>query len=86
MDKVKLIDKYKKGEKPTRAHWRLKDGSIVIGEEVDEQNRLQYVIKRGNEIKIEYAGKHRPVANLISPKGETVIVPFKQKLTILDKK
>jgi hypothetical protein len=79
MDKQELIKKYKQKEKKRTPLWLLGDGSTVIGEEVDENNRLNYVIQKGDKIFIEYAGKHRPVANLAKRKSITITVSMKNK-------
>lgn len=72
----------KKYENDPQKRWLLPDGSIVIGEEVDEENKLHYVIKNGDTITVDYAGNHRPLANLIPPtsteivvKGTKIIIP-----------
>lgn len=72
MDKKKLIDKYRKKEE--EAQILLKDGGIVIGQEADENNHLQYVIRYPNKIVVEYAGNTRPVKGLIQHTGETKVV------------
>lgn len=63
MDKQKLIEKYKKEKKHTE-RFQLQHG-VVIGTEVDENNQLLYVIKDGNEYRIEKASKNRPIASLL---------------------
>ena len=72
MDKTKIIDKYKK-EKDHIKRAVLKDGGIVIGMEVDENNFLHYVIKRGNNITIEEA-QHTKLA-------ETILITKVEKVT-----
>lgn len=73
MNKQKILEKYKK-RKTHIPRWLLKNGSVVIAEEVDEENRLHYVIKRGDEFKIEYAGEHRPIANLVPKERKRIAV------------
>lgn len=56
MDKTTLIKKYQKIKNlPDKG--RLKDGGVIIGSEVDEDNRLHYVVKKDDQITIELAEK-----------------------------
>lgn len=77
MDKTKVIKKYKDKAKQ-EARWLLADGNIVIGEEADEENHLNYVVqdKDGNINMIRASGI-KPMQNFIIPK-ETIVV-LKQK-------
>jgi hypothetical protein len=48
-----LINKYKNKTNPKKGS--LHDGGAIIGSEVDEDNFLYYVVKRGNNIALEKA-------------------------------
>jgi hypothetical protein len=76
MNKPDIINRYHRQPKHT-ARWKLRDGAVVIGEEIDELNRLQYVIKRGNEITVELAEGIIPVENLIKGNVLKIRVPGK---------
>lgn len=75
MDKKKIIDRYKK-EKNLTPSFLLRDGAIVVGEEVDEENKLYYVIKRGSELTVERANKNRPFRNLKPATHEKVTIKY----------
>ena len=53
IDKQALIKKYSSGDHP--AIRLLFDGGEIIGDAVDENNRLYYVIQRGEIITVESA-------------------------------
>lgn len=73
MDKQKILTRYKK-EKNLRSKYKLADGGIVVGSEVDEDNHLLYIIKRKGEYTIEKAQGIRPVEDLITREQEHVYV------------
>jgi len=62
MDKEKIIEKYKNIEQ-VQMHV-LQDGRVVIGEEVDEENHLFYVIRDGDNYTVESAW-NQPVISVI---------------------
>lgn len=64
METNKILQKVRAQKKFTE-RYRLADGSIVVDTTVDEQNRLHYVIKKGNNFKVELAENNKPVENLI---------------------
>ena len=53
MNKAEIIKKYEKLN--PKARGKLKDGGEIIGEEVDENNFLHYVIKRDKKVSVEMA-------------------------------
>lgn len=79
MNKQAIINRYKNKTEPQSI---LPDGRIVLGEEVDELNRLNYVIKDGNKLSVEYAGNVRQVNSFVKESRFSVIVEMKKKLTI----
>jgi hypothetical protein len=58
LDTQALIKHYQAGTFPVLR--RLMDGGDVIGDAVDPDNRLLYVIRRGTVITVEYA-QNQPV-------------------------
>lgn len=52
MDTTKIITQYKNITTPI---YRLADGGLVIGEVVDDQNMLWYVVRRDKQITVETA-------------------------------
>lgn len=78
-DRKQLAHKYSHPQTQKNL-WILKDGAMVVGEEVDDDNRLLYVIKKGNDITVDYASNHKPVSLLRAPKVETVTIKGKASI------
>lgn len=58
IDKTKIINKFKK-LKHIEAMLKLEDEGVVVGTEIDENNRLHYVIQKGTDFFVEKAeGQH----------------------------
>ena len=57
-DTTALLQRY--GAPPYTVMATLQDGAEVVGDGVDQANRLLYVIKRGETLSVEYA-ENQPV-------------------------
>ncbi len=74
---MKLLTSYK--NKPMR--FVLRDGGVVVGEEVDENNQLHYIIKRGDTLTSEKASgsKNIPIYRILPSGKRTITIDTKQK-------
>jgi hypothetical protein len=79
MNKDNIIKKYI-DDMVRKPRFILSDKSIVVGEEIDENNKLHYVILKNGKYFIDYAGKHRPVFSLIQNKSQTIKIKSKMKI------
>lgn len=76
MDKDKIIKKYNKLNEH-RVKGRLADGGKILGEEVDQNNFLHYIVKRGDKLSVEEA-QYTRVAEF-PPTIEVRLVEHKSK-------
>ncbi len=85
MKKDEVLQKFK--EKPVHEKLlQLKRGGSVIGEEVDEENRLWYVIEKEGQITLERANG-KLVENIVPHRaGGTIFVPIKRIFEEKEKK
>ncbi len=73
------LEKYK-DKRNQEAQLRLKDGGIVVGYEVDEENRLWYAIEKEGAVTLERANRQDVVELLRRDKGSTINVPIKRRV------
>ncbi len=71
-NKLEVIKKYK-GKPHHKSLLKLSDGNTVIGEEVDEDNKLFYVFRVADDIVVERANKYRISSVLREPASESHI-------------
>lgn len=77
IDKIKILNKFK-NLKEKRKLLSLKNNGIVIGTEVDEENKLYYVIERNGELFLERA-KNQKISEIVWRQDSTkVTIPFKK--------
>lgn len=73
IDKDKIIKDIKKVKK-FKPQFLLRDGGVVVDTVVDELNRLNYVIKKGNDFTVELAEKSKPIQVLVERKPIKVTI------------
>lgn len=84
MNKTALLKKHEKRKEPKM---RLSDNSVVIASEVDEENKLWYVIERKGIRTLERAKGHVVTEVIEKRKGIALTIPVSRfaKLTQPDK-
>ena len=70
LNEQQIIDTYRDAP----ALYGLHDGRDVIGHEADAENRLVYVVRRGEEITLEYATDVQPIMTIVPTPGHSVTV------------
>lgn len=78
MDRKKILDKFK-NKAIRKPQLQLKDGSVVVGSEVDSENKLWYVIEKNGVISVDRAKGKKIAAILAKDPGGSIFVPVKKK-------